>query len=70
MSRGLLDCLAHVIFAVEVKDISHEIEGVLVVLDFCVEACEVEAVGEIFFIDFTEVFVAAGGDELRGEIVS
>lgn len=70
MSRGLLDRLAHIILAVEVEDISDEIEGILVILDFCVEACEVEAVGEVFFVDLAEVFVAARGDELQENGVS
>ena len=69
VSGGLLDGLAHVVFAVEVEDIGNEVEGVLIVVDFGVQAGEVEAVGEVLFVDFAEVFVAAGGDEL-GEIKS
>lgn len=65
MTCGLLDLLAHVIVAVEVKDISDKVESVLVVLDVGVEAGKVEAVGEVIFIDFAEVFVTAGGDELH-----
>lgn len=63
--RGFLDLLAHVIFAVEVENIGDEIESVLVVLYFRVKAGQVEAVGEVFFVDLAEVFVAAGGDELE-----
>ena len=57
---GLLDGLAHVVFAVEVEDIGDQVEGVLVVVDFGVEAGQVEAVGEVLFVDFAEVFVATG----------
>ena len=32
----------------------------LVIVDLGVQASEVEAVGEVFFVDFTEVLVAAG----------
>ena len=70
MPGRLLDGFAHVVFAVEVEDISDEVEGVLVVVDFGVEAGEVEAVCEVFLIDFAEVFVATGGDELEGRKVS
>jgi hypothetical protein len=63
--RRLLNLLAHLVVAVKVEDIGDEVERVLVVLDFGVEACEVEAVGEVLFVDFAEVFVASGGDELR-----
>ena len=60
MAGGLLDLLAHIIVAVKVKDIGDEVESVLVVLDVGVEAGEVEAVGEVVFVDFAKVFVAAG----------
>jgi hypothetical protein len=62
--RRLLDGLAHVVVAVEVEDVGHEVEGILVVLDLGVEAREVEAVGEVLFVDLAEVLVAARGDEL------
>jgi hypothetical protein len=32
----------------------------LVVLDLGVEACEVEAVGQVLLVDFAEVLIAAG----------
>ena len=60
MAGGLLDLLAHIIVAVKVKNIGDEVESVLVVLDVGVEAGKVEAVGEVVFVDFAEVFVAAG----------
>jgi hypothetical protein len=64
VTSGFLDALAHVIFAVEVEDVGDQVEGVLVVVDFGVEAGEVEAVGQVFFVDFAEVLVTTGGDEL------
>lgn len=42
----------------------------LVVLDLGVEAGEVEAVSEVFFVDLAEVFVASGSDELYLSSVS
>jgi hypothetical protein len=60
VTGGLLDLLAHVVFAVEVEDICDKIEGVLVVLNFGVEAGKIEAVGQVFFVDLAEVFVPAG----------
>lgn len=61
----LLDCLSHLIIAVKVEDVRDEIERILVVLDFSVKACKVEPVGEVFLVDFAEVFVATGGYELQ-----
>lgn len=37
----------------------------LIVLNIDVEAGEIEAVGEVVFIDFTEIFVTTGRDELE-----
>jgi predicted metal-dependent TIM-barrel fold hydrolase len=64
MSGALLNLLAHVIIDLHVKDIGHEIERILVVLDFSVKASQVEAVGEVVFVDFAIVFIAARRDEL------
>lgn len=58
MSCGLFDLLAHVIFAIKVEDVGDKIKGILVVLNFRIKACQVEAVGEVFFVDLAEVFVA------------
>ena len=64
VAGGFLNRLAHVVFTVKVEDVGDQVQSVLVVVDLCVEAGQVEAVGDVFFVDFTEVLVAAGGDEL------
>lgn len=69
MSRRLLNLLAHVIVAVEVEHVGHEVERVLVVLHLGVEAGEVEAIGQVFLVNLAEVLVSPGGDKL-GELVS
>jgi hypothetical protein len=58
MPRRLLDLLPHVIVDFHVENIGDQVERILVVLDFRVEAGQVEAIGEIVFVDFTEVFIA------------
>lgn len=60
----LLDGLAHVIVAVKVEDIGDQVERILIVLNFGVETRQVESVCEVLFVDFAEVFVTSGGDEL------
>ena len=64
MPCRFLNLLAHIIVAVEIEDVGHEVERVLVVLDIGVETREVEAVGEVIFVDLAEVFVAFYRDEL------
>lgn len=57
MARRLFYLLPHIIVAVEVEDVCDKVEGILVVLHFGVQTCEVETVGKILFVDFTKVFV-------------
>jgi hypothetical protein len=64
----LLNLFPHVIIAVEVEDVGYEVESVLVVGYFCVEPREVEAVGQILFVDFAEVLISSGGNELSEEL--
>lgn len=44
MSRGLLDVLPHLIIAIEIEHIRHEIQRILVVLDLGVETSQVETI--------------------------
>ena len=64
MSGGFFNGVAHVIFAVEVEYVGNEVESMLVVVHFDVEAGEIESVGKIFFVDLAKVLIAAGGDKL------
>lgn len=54
-----LNGLTHIIVAVEVKDIRHQIERILVVLDLSVEASQVEAIRQVVLVDLAKVFVAS-----------
>jgi hypothetical protein len=58
-------CLPHLIVAVEIEHVGNEVEGILVVLDLRVQACEVEPICEVVFVDFAKVFIAARGYELE-----
>lgn len=59
MTGRLLNLLSHLVITIEIEHIGDEIECVLVILDVGVEAREVEAVREVVFVDFAEVFVTA-----------
>jgi len=52
------------IVTLAVEHIRNEIQGILIVLYFCVEAGEIESVGEVVFVDIAEVFVASRVYEL------
>jgi hypothetical protein len=64
MSSALLDLLTHVIVDLHVKDIGHEIERILIVLNFRVKASQVETVGQVVFVNFAVVLISARRDEL------
>lgn len=58
MPGRLFDALAHLVLAVEVEHVCHQVEGILVVLDFRVKARQVEAVREVLLVDLAEILVA------------
>ena len=62
--RRLLDLLAHLIVAVEVEDVGHEVEGILVVLNLGVQPSKIEAVGQVLLVDLAEVLVPPRRNEL------
>lgn len=64
MSCRLLNLFPHVIVTIKVENVSHKIKGILIVLNIGVEPSQVETVGEVIFVDFTEVFITSRRDEL------
>lgn len=64
MSCGLLDVLPHFIVTFQVEDVSDQFKRVLVVIKVGIKSCQIEAVGEVIFIDLAKVFVASRRDEL------
>jgi hypothetical protein len=58
VAGGLLDLLAEIIVGIQVENVGHEVKRILVVRDLGVEAREVEAIGQIIFIDLTKVLIS------------
>lgn len=50
--------LPHVVVHFHVKDIGDKVESMLVVVYFGVQPGKVESVGQVIFVDLTEVLVA------------
>jgi hypothetical protein len=59
MAGRLLNLLAHIIVAVKVEDIGHEVERILVVLNFGVQTRQIEAIRQVLLVDFAKVLVAS-----------
>ena len=64
MSCALLYLLAHIVVHLHIEDIRNEVERILIVLDFSVEASQVESISQVVLVDLAEVLVAARGYEL------
>lgn len=58
VARRLLYSLPHIVVTVEIEDIGDQIKSILVVLDFRVQARQVETICQIVLVDFTEVLIA------------
>lgn len=59
MPCALLDLLAHVVVDLHVEDVGDEVQGILIVLHFRVQASKVEAICQVVFVDLAEVFIAS-----------
>ena len=70
MPGRLLDHLPLLVFAVEIEDVGDEIEGMLIILNFRIEAGQIKSISQVVLIDFTEVFVSSGRNELCKSKVS
>lgn len=55
-----LDLFAELVASVQVEDIGHKIQGILIIGNLRVQARKVEAIGKVFFVDLAEVLVPAG----------
>jgi len=59
MACRLLNLLPDIVVAVKVEDIGDHVQRILVVLDFGLQAGQVEAVRQVLLVDFAEVLMAA-----------
>jgi hypothetical protein len=65
MTGRLFDLLPQIIIGVEVEDIGHEIERILIVRDLGVQTSQVEAIRQVIFVDLTEILISSGRDKLE-----
>lgn len=64
MARRFLNLLAQVIICIEIENIRHEVQRILIVGYFGVQTGKVEAVGQVFLVDLTEVLISARRNKL------
>ena len=62
------DRLPHVVVDLHVKDVRDQIQCILVILYFGVEASEIEAVCQIVLIDLAKVFIPSRGYKLNRKL--
>jgi hypothetical protein len=59
MAGRLLNLFPHIIVAIKVEDVGHEVERILVVLNFGVQTRQIEAIRQVLLVDFAKVLVAS-----------
>jgi hypothetical protein len=60
MTGGLFDLLTQIIIGIEVEDISHQVQRILIVRDLGIQTSQVETVCQVILVDLAEVLVASG----------
>ena len=58
MSCGLLDLIPHVIVAIKVKHVCHQVQCILIILNVGIQSSEIESIREVILVYLTEVLVA------------
>ena len=64
MPRRLFNLFSHVVLTLKIELVSDQVQRVLIILHFRLQASQVEAVRQVFLINLTKVFMAARRDEL------
>lgn len=64
MSSGFLNLLSEVIVGIQVENIRHQVQRILIILNLCVQARQVEAVRKVFLVDLAKVFISSRRDKL------
>lgn len=65
MTGRFLNLFTQIIIGIKVKHIRHEVESILVIGNFGVQASEVEPIRQVVLVDFTEVLISPRRDKLK-----
>lgn len=68
VASRFLDLLTKVVVRIEVENVGHEVQCILIVRDLGVKAGKVETIGQVFLVDFAKVLVSAGRNELGKKV--
>lgn len=65
MTGRLFDLLAQIIIGIEVEDIGHKVERILIVGDLGVQTSQVEAIRQVVLVNLAEILISSGRDKLK-----
>jgi len=65
MTGGLFDLLSQVIIGIEVEDVGHKVERILIVRDLGVQTSQVETIRQVVLVDLAEILISPGRDKLE-----
>lgn len=65
MTGRLFDLLSQIIIGIEVEDIGHKVERILIVGDLSVQTSQVEAIRQVVLVNLAEILISSGRDKLK-----
>lgn len=70
VTSRFLDLFTQVVICIKIEDVRYKVECILIVWHLGIQARQVEAISKIFLVNFTEIFVPSGRNELQNKFVS
>lgn len=70
MPRRLLNRLPHLIVTIQIKNIRHQVQCILVILHFGIQAREVKAIRQVILINFAKVLITPRGNKLKKKMLA
>lgn len=69
MPRRLLYRFPHFIVTIQIKNVRHEVQSILIILNFGIEASKVKTIRKVVLVNLAEIFVASRGNKLLGNML-
>jgi hypothetical protein len=59
MPSRLLNLLSEVVVRIQIENVCHQVQRILVILDLRIQTCQVESIRKIFLINLAEIFISS-----------
>jgi hypothetical protein len=65
MPGRLLNLLSEVIVRIQIENVCHQVQRILIILDLRIQTSQVESVRKIFLVNLAEIFVSSRRYKLK-----